>query len=138
MKFDAPYEALFLLPEPICKSCGTKIPQDSEKCPKCGSLFEWSLREKLATAAILSYVAAEVVKEEADRVLREFKARKWCKQHGFQHTITLSKDGREIVVCIHCLAHAMLQPARISTVPASQSDTRATHGEEQDPNKSQA
>jgi RNA polymerase subunit RPABC4/transcription elongation factor Spt4 len=108
--FSAPYEAIFLLPEALCKSCKTKIPQDEKNCPKCGSVFEWSILEKVATAAILSYVAAEVVKEEAVRVLREFKARKWCNKHGFQRTLSLPKDGREIVCCTHCIADAMIMP----------------------------
>ena len=110
--FDAPYEAIFLLPDAVCKSCKTKIPQDEKNCPKCGRVFKWSLREKLATKLILSYVAKEAVKEEAARILREFKSRKWCKIHGFQRTLTLQKDGREIVCCTHCLAHAMVQSAK--------------------------
>ena len=110
--FDPPYEDLFLLPEAVCKSCKTKIPQDEKNCPKCGRVFKWSLREKLATWLILRYVSKEAVKEEAARTLREFKARKWCRIHGFQRTLTLPKDGREIVVCTHCLANAMVQPIR--------------------------
>ena len=112
MKFDAPYEALFLLPEALCKSCGTKIPQDTENCPKCGSIFHWYLREKTAIEEIMAYVSAGDCKEEKARLLQEFKARKWCKKHGFQRTLTLPKDGKEIVVCIHCLAHAMIMPHR--------------------------
>ena len=109
---DNPYEALFLLPEPLCKSCGTLVPPEMENCPQCGSIFEWSLREKLARAAIMAYFLAEVAKDEAARALAEFKARKWCRTHGFQRTLTLPKDGRELVCCIKCIAHAMIQPAK--------------------------
>ena len=116
--FDAPYEAIFLLPEPLCKSCGTKIPPsesgaDSSPCPKCGEIFHWSLREKVATAAILAYVASEVVGQEAKRVFDEFKARRWCKKHGFQRVLPLEHPpGTTREYCIHCIAHAMAQPAR--------------------------
>lgn len=108
-------EMLFLLPEPLCKSCGTHVPSEVEDCPQCGKKFKWSLREKIARAMIMSYVTKEFAKEEAARALADFKARKWCKIHGFQRTLTLEKDGRPIVCCIPCLAHAMLQPARPPT-----------------------
>ncbi|MCK9567547.1 hypothetical protein M0R72_01195 [Candidatus Pacearchaeota archaeon] len=114
--FDAPYEAIFLLPEPLCKSCGAKIPPsdsgaDSSACPQCGEIFHWSLREKVATAAIMAYVSAEVVKEEAARILREFKARRWCKRHGFQRVLPLEHPpGRTLEYCVHCIAVAMAHP----------------------------
>jgi predicted RNA-binding Zn-ribbon protein involved in translation (DUF1610 family) len=119
--FDAPYEALFLLPEALCKSCGTKIPPsddpkdgaDGDACPKCGEIFYWSLREKIATAAIMAYVSAEVVKEESKRILDELKSRRWCRRHGFQHVLPLEHPpGKTREYCIHCLAYAMAQPIK--------------------------
>lgn len=122
-------EAIFLLPEPLCKSCGTHIPPEVNDCPKCGKPFSWSLREKLARAAIIAYVSKEIVRDEAARALAEFKARKWCKIHGFQRTLTLLKDGREIVCCTHCLAHAMVQPAKPrSDYERDNNLCRGTHG----------
>ena len=103
-------EAIFLLPEPLCKSCKIRVPPEVSDCPKCGKVFKWSLREKLARAMIMSYVSKEIVREEAAEALAELKARKWCKVHGFQRTLTLEKDGREIVCCIPCLAYAMAKP----------------------------
>jgi len=105
-------EMLFLLPEPLCKACGTHVPSEVEDCPQCGKRFKWSLREKIARALILSYVTKEFAKEEAARLLADFKARKLCRIHGFQRTLTLEKDGRAIVCCIPCLASAMANPVR--------------------------
>lgn len=122
-------EAIFLLPEPLCKSCGTHVPPEVEHCPQCGKKFKWSLREKIARAAIMAYVSKEVVREEAANVLAEFNARKWCRIHGFQRTLTLPKDGREIVCCTHCLAHAMVQPAKPrSDYERDNNLCRGTHG----------
>jgi ribosomal protein L40E len=105
-------EMLFLLPEPLCKSCGAHIPPEFNDCPKCGKRFKWSLREKIARVLIMSYVTKEFAKEEAARALTDFKAKRWCKRHGFQRTLTLPKDGKEIVCCIKCLAIAMAKPIR--------------------------
>ena len=122
-------EAIFLLPEPLCKSCGTHIPPEVNACPNCKRAFHWSLREKIARAAIMAYVSKEIVREEAAQVLAELKARKWCKVHGFQRTMTLPKDGREVVICIKCLATAMIQPVKPrGDYEAANNLCRGTHG----------
>ena len=110
MSTSAPYESIFLLPSPVCKSCGTPIPEGTNTCSKCGETFQWPLREKAAISAIMAYVAAETVKEEAARILADFKARKWCKTHGFQKVLPLEKDGRVFEVCTRCIARAMVEP----------------------------
>jgi hypothetical protein len=116
--FAAPYEAIFLLPEAVCKSCGTKIPPsdsgaDSSPCHKCGEIFHWSLLEKIATAAIMAHVAKDIVKEEAKHILHELKTRRWCKRHGFQHVLPLEHPpGMTREYCIHCLAYAMAKPIK--------------------------
>ena len=122
-------EMLFLLPEPLCKACGTHVPSEVKDCPQCGKEFKWSLREKIARWLIMSYVTKEFAKEEAARALAEFKARRWCKKHGFQRTLTLPKDGREIVCCVQCLATAMSQPAKPrSDYEKDNNLCRGTHG----------
>jgi ribosomal protein L40E len=108
----APYEAIFLLPSPTCKSCGTLVPVKDDNCPKCGEAFHWSLREKASIAGILAYVAAEAVKEEADRILADFKERWWCRTHGFQKILPLEKEGKVLEVCRQCLANAMASPPK--------------------------
>lgn len=110
--FDAPFEALFLLPEAICKSCGTKIPPDTKNCPECGLIFRWSFREKIARTLIMAYVSREIAQQEAARVLADIKSRRWCRIHGFQRVLPLERNGVVREYCTHCLAHAMVQPAK--------------------------
>lgn len=64
-------EMLFLLPEPLCKSCGAHVPQELRDCPQCGKTFKWSLREKIARALMIPYIIKEFAKEEAARAIRD-------------------------------------------------------------------
>jgi RNA polymerase subunit RPABC4/transcription elongation factor Spt4 len=111
-KFAAPYEAIFLLPEPICKSCGTRILPEKTICHNCNKTFKHSFLENVFAAAIMVHVDKEDKKREAAYKLADFNSRRQCKKHGFQKTITLPKDGKEIVCCIHCLAEVMATPIR--------------------------
>lgn len=66
---------------------------------------------------IMSYVTKEFAKEEAAAALAEFKARKWCRVHGFQRVLPLEHPpGSVREYCIKCLAYAMAKPIRTNRV----------------------
>jgi hypothetical protein len=98
VKFEAPYEALFLLPEAICKFCGTKIPpldsEDPPTCLNCGKIFHWSILEKIIRTIIIYYVSKEEKKQQTKRILDEFNSKRWCKKHGFTKVLELEHGNR--------------------------------------------
>ena len=92
--------------------CGAEVPGPLKDCPSCGQAYKEPFLRKVGIGIATVWLVCHLAKEESSRHLRELRDKKWCKIHGFQRTLTLPKDGREVVICIKCLALAMVQPAK--------------------------
>lgn len=110
MKFKpAPFEYLFLFPQLKCKSCDYPISiKDGGLCINCGKAFRLSFWERFCSKLIFHYIEKEEEQIQKEEKEREKKNSRNCKTHGIQPTLTLCKDNKDIVVCMKCLAEAMV------------------------------